>query len=143
MNTRSALAITSAVLLSSFALASSAAAAGRAPSGQAHYTFTSDYHISNFVCDDGATTDLLVTRAGPYSSWNVDGIDQHYVMASVAGELTVTVPGQDPQTYDWDQSYGKKTGKAPGAITCSADFSHEHDGVTEEGPITIVLVPVW
>lgn len=143
MRTKPALAITSALLLGSLAVTSSSAAAGQAPKGKAHQPFTSDHHISDFTCDDPTLTDVLVTPAGPYSTWRLDGTDQHYVMASVTGELTVTFPDASEETYDWRQSFGMKTGKASGAVSCTATFSHEHDGVREEGPITIVLIPVW
>jgi hypothetical protein len=55
-----------------------------------------------------------------------------YVAASA--HLRVGAPGRP---RDWNQRFGNKTGKTDAAVICTADFSHEHEGFAEEGPLTL------
>jgi hypothetical protein len=136
------------VLASTAAFGATALAAGKAPQGNGlSFLIAGDpeEHFTNLVCDDQTQDieDFLVPRGGnPGWLLATDGEERMYVLTSISGAITVSVPGSDPETYNFSQSFGNRLGKTD-VLTCTGEFGHTHDGVTEQGPMTLVLARIW
>jgi hypothetical protein len=130
------------LIVASMVIAPAALAAGNAPQGGKGLTYlVGDHHFSSPDCPtDDTITDILVS--GGIAVWVVGDTDAHYVLQSMSEEFIRTYPDESYEVYSSTRTFGKKSGKGE-AVTCTADFSETHDGVSEEGQITFSMVRIW